>query len=119
MAAPRQTQSDRWAQRPCVMRYRRYADDLRAAAARLGFSVPPCGMRLTFYLPMPPSWSLAKRARLDGTPHQQKPDLDNLTKAFLDALCPCDAFVWQLAGVEKRWAANAGRIYIEIAEPIT
>ena len=29
---PRMTQSDRWKQRPCVLRYREYADAIRAAA---------------------------------------------------------------------------------------
>jgi len=28
---PRQTRSDKWKQRPCVMRYRAFADEVRAA----------------------------------------------------------------------------------------
>lgn len=45
---------------------------------------------LDFYLPIPKSWSKAKRTRFEANPndhefyHISKPDLDNLVKFFLD-----------------------------------
>ncbi len=33
MGAPRMTQRDRWAKRPCVLRYHAFKDVLRASAA--------------------------------------------------------------------------------------
>jgi Holliday junction resolvase RusA-like endonuclease len=59
---------------------------------------------------MPKSWPAAKRDRMNGKLHKQKPDLDNLLKGLLDALYREDshvASVW----AEKRWAPNG---YIEV-----
>lgn len=45
---------------------------------------------LDFYMPIPKSWSKAKRMRFEANPydpefyHTSKPDLDNLVKFFLD-----------------------------------
>jgi Holliday junction resolvase RusA-like endonuclease len=72
----------------------------------VGFTPPDAGMRLEFFLPMPPSWSKKKRARMKGQPHRQKPDIDNLVKSFLDALLGDDSTVWHLAGQEKRWSEH-------------
>lgn len=102
---PRMTQADKWKKRPAVLRYRDFCDQLRAAAEDLGFTVPEAGMGLSFRIPMPDSWSKKKRAAMEGTPHQQRPDVDNLVKAVLDALLPEDSRVWHLSGIEKRWAA--------------
>lgn len=85
------------------MRYRAYADELRIA-----YPHPlPEALRLTFYLPMPKSWPKKEKARLDGTPHMQKPDIDNLIKAVLDPLAPNDQYVWRVDAT-KYWATEAG-----------
>lgn len=108
VAKPRMTRRDQWQTRPAVARYRAYCDDLRAAAAAQGFTLPDHGAHMVFRIPMPPSWPKRKRAEMDGQPHQQRPDVDNLTKAILDALRPDgDAAVWQLSA-EKRWAQSGG-----------
>ncbi len=39
---------------------------------------------VTLEMPMFPSWSKKKTAELDGQPHGQTPDLDNLVKAICD-----------------------------------
>lgn len=101
---PRQTQRDKWMQRPNVMAYRAFADKLRAETKRHRITVPDAGLSLLFELPMPASWSKKKRREMLGQPHRQKPDIDNLTKAVLDSLCGEDCTIWQLAGLEKRWA---------------
>lgn len=95
------------------MRYREYADRLREIAGTIGFEVPESGMALCFYLPMPASWSKKKRRAMNGAPHQQKPDVDNLTKALLDALCEEDSFVWQIERMEKRWA-EVGHVVVTV-----
>jgi Holliday junction resolvase RusA-like endonuclease len=50
-----------------------------------------CGLhvRLTFVFPVPDSWSRKKRAAAltNNMAHTTKPDIDNLVKATLDALC--------------------------------
>lgn len=113
---PRMTRSDRWRndphdpnpkrrQRPPVTRYWLFCDELRAAAARVGFVPPEQGLFIRFWIPMPASWSGKKKAAMVGKPHQQKPDWDNYAKAFYDALLGEDCRVWNTGPVEKRWGA--------------
>ncbi|ENG6107614.1 RusA family crossover junction endodeoxyribonuclease [Serratia liquefaciens] len=104
---PRQTQRDRWAQRPPVLRYRAFCDEVRLHR----ISLPESGYHVTFVLPMPPSWSKKKRTEMAGKPHQQKPDADNLLKALMDAIYSEDCAVWDVR-VTKRWG-NAGEIIIK------
>lgn len=40
---------------------------------------------ITFYMPMPASWSGKKKERLNGAVHKSKPDIDNLIKGCFDA----------------------------------
>lgn len=103
---PRQTQRDKWQRRPAVVQYRDFCDALRAYAAKARFTPPDAGLSITFYLPMPRSWSRKKRRAMALSPHQQKPDKDNLEKAFWDALKGDDSTVWHTASVEKRWAGE-------------
>jgi Holliday junction resolvase RusA-like endonuclease len=46
----------------------------------------PLSLELWFWLPMPASWSKRKQAANLHQPHAQKPDVDNLTKAVMDAM---------------------------------
>lgn len=107
--APRMTRADAWKQRPCVLRYRAYRDQVRLEARRLGFTLPAV-LHITFVLPMPASWSAKKRTKLNGTPHQQKPDRDNLLKAFQDSFDGDDGFVWD-GRTTKRWG-ETGKIIV-------
>lgn len=103
---PRQTRSDKWQQRPAVVRYRAYADELRLRKVDL----PESGAHVVFILPMPASWKPLKRAMMNGRPHQQKPDSDNLLKALLDAVKKDDSGIWDVR-VSKYWG-ETGKIYI-------
>ena len=89
------------------MRYRAFADKCRA----LGVVIPEGGSTVTFIMPMPKSWSKKKRAQMDGQPHQQTPDVDNLAKAALDSVYENDCRVWDIRLV-KRWGIT-GSIDIE------
>lgn len=104
---PRMTQRDRWQLRPPVMRYRKFCD--RAREHKI--CVPESGAHITYVLPMPKSWNQKKRAQMAGKPHQQKPDIDNLTKALLDALFDDDAHIWDVR-TTKIWG-ETGMIIIE------
>jgi len=97
--APRQVRSDAWNPSPSVQRYRAFRDECRLRRVQ----VPESGVHITFRMPMPASWSKRKAAELDGQPHQQKPDVDNLVKALLDSVYGDDCAVWQISA-EKRWA---------------
>lgn len=103
---PRMTQRDKWQQRPSVMNYREYKDRLNSYVK--GELEPSLEVR--FEIPMPLSWSKKKRMELDGTPHQQKPDIDNLIKGFLDALCEDDSYVYDIKA--KKYWSEQGKITI-------
>lgn len=109
MGKPRMTQRDRWAQRPAVMRYRDFCDDLRMKYA----NALPEVLMMEFHIGMPDSWSKKKKAAHVGQPHRQKPDIDNLSKAVMDALAKEDSYIYVLHA-EKYWAEEPG---IEFLSP--
>ncbi len=98
---PRQTRADKWLKRPCVVRYRAYADELRLQAKQKGYKLEQT-LYIKFYIPMPKSWSKKKKDLYQNEPHKQRPDIDNLLKAFMDALAVDDCFVWNVSAI-KVW----------------
>lgn len=113
VAKPRMTRRDKWERRPAVVRYRDYADKLRLALPR---GLRGGAFQIVFHLPMPRSWSGAKRKRHDGQPHKAKPDIDNLVKGVLDALMDDDAHVWRVIA-EKQWATRGSVLIWELERP--
>jgi len=99
------TQADKWKQRDCVLRYRALKDEIRAH----GVTLPEANYHVVFVLPMPLSWSKKKREMMNGQPHQQKPDKDNLEKALLDALFVEDSAIWD-GRVSKVWGEEGAII---------
>ena len=65
---------------------------------------------IKFVIPMPTSWSEKKRVEMDGKPHTQRPDLDNLIKAFKDALLIEDSHVHTYHNMKKTWGRNGAII---------
>lgn len=63
------------------MRYFAFRDEVKLR----GVELPDCS-HVTFIIPMPDSWSEKKKLSMDGKPHRQKPDYDNLAKALGDAV---------------------------------
>lgn len=59
---------------------------------------------LVFVMPMPQSWSKKKKEAMMNKPHQQRPDLDNLIKAVLDALCKEDKHIHKIQAM-KIWGS--------------
>jgi len=111
VSKPRQTRCDKWAQRPEVMRYRAFADEVRLHKVKL----PESNYHVIFVMPMPPSWTKKKRDEMEGRPHQQVPDKDNLEKSLLDALYGNDCQVWD-GRVTKIWGKEGAIIVREMPE---
>jgi Holliday junction resolvase RusA-like endonuclease len=78
----------------------------------------PLSLELWFWLSMPASWSKRKQAANLWKPHAQKPDIDNLTKAVMDAMSGCWQDDCQVADltVRKRWCTSGegGRVLISL-----
>lgn len=73
--------------------------------------MPPNELSIQFFIPVPDSWSNKKKLEMHNEPHQQKPDIDNLVKGFLDAFLVDDSSVWRVDSA-KLWTANAGEIRV-------
>lgn len=99
---PRMTQRDRWNPSEAAKRYFLFKEHLNLLANTARFKI---GNRIDvlFFIEMPKSWSKKKRAEMEGQPHKQKPDTDNLIKAFCDALTNDDSVIWDKRG-RKFWA---------------
>ena len=115
MGKPRMTRSDRWTNkekgvgRPAVLRYFNWQDEL---LLRMPDYEVPAEFKITFYMPFPKSYSKKKRESLLGKPHKEKPDIDNLQKAFLDTLCEEDSYVWHV-DASKVWSDKGQIVIIE------
>lgn len=106
---PRMTRGDKFQKRPRGCAYRAFCDEVRIRKVH----VPEAGSHITFTMPMPKSWSNKKRAEMDGKPHQQTPDVDNLQKALMDAVFDDDSHVYDMR-VTKVWGRE-GAIIVEEA----
>lgn len=101
---PRMTQRDKWLSPPRkpVSQYYAFKDALKLFSLRDKYIVSN-PLSLIFVMPMPSSWSKKKQEMMASTPHQQKPDLDNLVKAFKDALCTDDSYIYMYDHIRKVW----------------
>lgn len=102
VAKPRMTQSDKWNVRKPVADYIYFKDLLNIQAKKLKYQIGS-SLRIIFYLK-------TKNKNLLGKPHKQTPDIDNLVKAFLDALSSQDCGVYRLEAV-KYWG-ETGKIEV-------
>ena len=106
-AKPRMTQKDKWSRRPATETYWVFKDEVK----RLKLDLPESGANIIFMIPMPQSWSKKKKLKMVGTPHKQKPDLDNLIKGLGDAVYQDDSCISDICA-NKIWAVR-GAIIIE------
>lgn len=105
VSKPRQTRSDVWKKRPCVVKYRKFADKCR----ELNIEIRPFD-HVIFHIPMPKSWSNKKKLKMDSKPHLNRPDIDNLGKAIMDAVLKEDSHIHDIR-LSKIWSFEG---YIEI-----
>lgn len=111
---PRATRSDKWNKRPCMLQYWQFKDDLRKECDRLNLTeLKPQLQSLIFYIPMPDSWSKKKKLLMKGKPHQQSPDLDNITKALWDSMLTQDNYIYSIKGEWGKYWAEKGQIILE------
>ena len=117
-AKPRMTQRDRWAKRQIVKDYFAFRDTVKQEIERLlalqnndDKNKSWEELDIVFFIPMPISWSKKKRSEMAGTPHKQRPDLDNYIKGLLDALLEEDCKVWRVSA-RKIWVDTEGCITI-------
>ena len=110
IAKPRMTRRDVWKKRPCVVKYRAWADKIRAEVPKIESGK----IRLKYYIAFPASYPTKKREKLKGCPHTLRPDIDNLNKGVLDALFEDDCGVHEIHA-EKKWDDGDGaRCEIEV-----
>jgi Holliday junction resolvase RusA-like endonuclease len=102
---PRITNQGRFSDK--AQNYYSWCDELKLKVRKYQ---PNGKLDVVFILPMPKSWSEKKKANSNTTPHTSRPDIDNLLKAFLDALCTNDSYVYDVHAV-KLWG-HEGRIII-------
>jgi Holliday junction resolvase RusA-like endonuclease len=105
MGAPRQSRRDKWKPSIAVIRYRIFRDEMRRRILTL-----PVPLILVFTIAMPTSWSEKKKKEMDGKPHTQVPDTDNLTKAVLDSIYDQDSHIHDIHA-QKIWGRK-GSIFI-------
>jgi Holliday junction resolvase RusA-like endonuclease len=91
--------------------YSEWCKELQAEALVHDYQVPDILADITFVIQMPKSWTKKKKLELDGMPHTQKPDLDNILKGFKDALCENDSYVHSYNNIRKIWG-YMGKIII-------
>jgi len=115
LGAVRMSQSDKWKtnpnhldpkkrQRAVVTEYFNYKNKVKAQAIEMNFELPQV-LDIVFLIPMPFTWSEKKKVRNNKTKVLKRPDIDNLVKAFMDALSVEDGYVWKIQA-EKRYAYN-------------
>jgi Holliday junction resolvase RusA-like endonuclease len=83
-------------------RYNNYKVNLLAEAKSKNFTIPAAGLAVTFFMPMPRTWSKKKKKACHGLLMQSRPDLDNLIKAFCDSMTAEDKYIANLTA-SKRW----------------
>lgn len=115
--SPRMVASDRYAERPVVVKYFNYRSHLLKLAHRDNYKIGDTLENITFVMPFPKSYSKKKKNDLNGKPHQIKPDLDNLVKAFKDSLLKNDQKVHTYNNIKKVWGFQ-GAIVINPHEVI-
>ena len=96
-------------------RYNNYKISLSALAKQAKFNLPEQGAAITFFIPVPRSWSQKKKKLYHGTLHQAKPDLDNLLKAMLDSLLSEDKKIAHFGELCKVWV-NLDYGWIEVRD---
>tara|TARA_R110000851_G_scaffold114153_2_gene239107 strand:- start:4058 stop:4429 length:372 start_codon:yes stop_codon:yes gene_type:complete len=102
VSKPRMTRSDAWKKRKCVTKYWDFKKELIRLFGQNNITINET-LYIEFHLPMPKSWSKKKKEEKANDFHDQKPDIDNLIKAVLDAILSEDCKVHSVHA-RKFWA---------------
>jgi Holliday junction resolvase RusA-like endonuclease len=109
VAKPRMTRSDKWKVRPATSKYWAFKDELVMKCNLAGIKID-YQINVVFIMPMPESWSNKRKFTMEGMPHFQKPDCDNLIKSVGDCLLKDDSKVWKISA-EKYWGTEGKIIF--------
>ena len=120
LAKPRMTRSDSWYKpkkhpggyRKPVLAWHAYKDAIKIH----GIDISDAGQRIIFVIPVRDTWSEKKKEELICTPHQFRPDKDNLEKGLFDALFKEDSHIWH-SEVIKMWGPRGLIIVEQIEKP--
>ncbi len=93
-------------------KYNEYKINLASQASAKQFVPVEQGMHIVFYLPVAKSWKKYKQKQMHLQLHQNRPDIDNLAKSFLDSLLQEDKHIADIR-FTKRWV-NQEKGYIDI-----
>lgn len=108
VAKPRMTQADKWKLRPACAKYWAFKDECR----QMGVQVPD-GSCIHFVIPFPKSWGPKRREQMLMQRHRQRPDIDNLVKALLDAVHEEDCIISEIHAI-KVWGETGQIIVTQI-----
>jgi Holliday junction resolvase RusA-like endonuclease len=86
-----------------IERYNNYKLEIAAEAKKKQFKMPAIGAGITFFIPVPKSWSNKKKKQYHGSFNQSTPDLDNYLKALIDSLVSEDKYIAHYSYLAKRW----------------
>jgi len=103
---PRMTRADKWKKRQCVVKFFAFRDAIKQSSVH---NIALESFDIEFYIQMPKSWSKKKKELHNGSPHKQRPDLDNYIKAWCDSVFEEDSVVWRFKA-SKRWTDKPGHI---------
>lgn len=106
---PRMTSGDKANHRSVTQKYWDYKSELNRLAAEANY-VMGDKVDVEFHIAMPDSWSKSKKESMNGKPHQQVPDVDNIFKALGDSLKKQDKDIWYVKAT-KYWSYT-GKIII-------
>lgn len=99
-------------------RYNQYKIDLLALSKQKRITIPEQGGHITFYIPVPKTWSKYKKSEMHLKLHQSKPDIDNLAKAVFDSLLSEDKQISDIR-ITKKWVNyEKGWIEFSITNPV-
>jgi Holliday junction resolvase RusA-like endonuclease len=100
-----------------IEKYNEYKVNVAAEAKRIGFELPFIGAGVTFFLPVPRSWSKKKKRLHHGGFCHSRPDLKNLLSAWEDSLLSEDKAIAHYSFLCKRWVdAEEGWIEVVVSD---
>lgn len=98
-------------------KYIQFKKDVQTMATLMQFEKHPKKLFIRFYFQLPDSITKKeKERRLTEGYHDQKPDLDNLVGAVMDALYPKDDSKIAKISTEKLWSEDFEGFIIEVPE---
>lgn len=113
---PRMTRRDKWAKTRTKQanKYMVFRNQLEWLLKEQNFELG-YGIKIIFLLPFKKNWSKGQCELMRGQPHLEKPDADNMLKAFIDVACKRDEKVYN-KDVHKFWW-DRGLIVVMRNEP--